>query len=210
MGYVLYGANGSGSSIVEAALAEIGADFEVRTVDSAHGAQRDAAYAAVNPHRKLPALVTPEGETLTESAAIVLTLAERHPHAELLPPPASPARARALRWMLFAATELYPIIEIVDYPERFAPDEASKPGVRATALEIWRSRWGTVEATLGGGPYLLDDRFCATDVYLAALSRWDLPAEWRAAHIPKVDRLAAAVAGRPAVRALWARHFPRG
>ena len=81
MGYVLYGADGSGSCIVEAALAEIGADYDLIPVKLANEAQRDAAYATVNPHRKLPTLISPDGETLTESAAIVLTLAERHPEA---------------------------------------------------------------------------------------------------------------------------------
>ncbi|MEM6992937.1 MAG: glutathione S-transferase family protein [Myxococcota bacterium] len=220
MGYVLYGANGSGSSIVEIALAEIGADYALEIVDAANAAHRDAAYAAVNPHRKLPTLVTPEGDTLTESAAIAITLAERHPDSGLLPPPASAARARALRWMLFAAAELYPIVEIMDHPERFAPDEATRPGVRDTALQIWRSRWRTVEGSLGeasaaadsapAGPFLLGQTFCVADVYLAALSRWDLEADWRAANIPKLERLAAAVAKRPKIRELWPKHFPAG
>lgn len=34
--------------------------------------------AAVNPQRKLPALITPNGETLTESVAILLTRRWRH------------------------------------------------------------------------------------------------------------------------------------
>jgi GST-like protein len=207
MGYVLYGANGSGSSIVEAALAEIGADYALHPVDMAKAAQRDAAYASVNAHRKVPTLISPEGETLTDSVAIVLTLAERHPNAALLPPVGSHERALALRWMLFAATELYPIVEIVDYPERFSPNDACKPGVREMALEIWRSRWPTVERALGEGPFLLGGEFCVTDVYLAVLSRWDLSNEWRAANIPKVERLAGAVAERPKLRELWQRHF---
>lgn len=208
MTYLLYGANGSGSSIVEATLAELRLGYVLHTVDAARGAHREAEYAAVNPHRKMPALVTPAGETLTESVAIVLTLAERHPEPALLPPPASQERARALRWMLFAATELYPIIEIVDYPARFSPDEAATPGVREKALGIWRDRWRIVEEALEAGPFVLGERFCATDIYLAALSRWDLPADWRAVNLPKVDRLAAAVSRRPALHEVWARHFP--
>lgn len=208
MSYVLYGANGSGSCIVEAALAEIGADYELERVDAANRAQREAAYASVNPHRKLPTLISPDGETLTESAAIVLTLAERHPEAALLPPAGSRERALALRWMLFVATELYPIMEIVDYPDRFAPDEAASPGVREVALQIWRDRWLIVEQALTEGPFVLGDQFCATDIYLAVVSRWDLPDEWRAANIPKLERLAAAVARRPKLRDVWPRHFP--
>lgn len=140
--------------------------------------------------------------------AIVLTLAERYPTVPLLPPVATSERARALRWMLFAATELYPIIEIVDYPARFAPDAETGPGVREVAMNTWRQRWRTVEAALSDGPFLLGSQFCATDVYLAVLSRWDLPAEWRAANLPRLEQLAAAVARRPALQTLWQRHFP--
>jgi GST-like protein len=208
VGYRLYGANGSGSSIVEAALAEIGADYEIEPVDAANSAHRDAAYAAVNPHRKLPTLITPDGQTLTESAAIVITLDERHPDAGLLPPTGSQERARALRWLLYAAGELYPIVEIMDHPERFSPSEAANAGVREVALETWRNRWLIVEDTLDEGPFLLHDRFCIADVVFAVLSRWDLPEPWRAANIPRLERLAEAVAKRPKLRELWSRHFP--
>ena len=81
MPYVLYGSRRSGSLAVELALAEIGAACELREVDLDAGAQREAPYTAINPQRKLPALITPDGETLTESAAIVLVLADRHPEA---------------------------------------------------------------------------------------------------------------------------------
>ena len=96
MPYTVYGFPRSGSCTVELALAAIGVHYERREVDIRADAQRDAAYAALNPHRKIPAVRTPEGELLTESVAILLTLAERHPEAGLLP--TMPAeRAQALR-----------------------------------------------------------------------------------------------------------------
>ena len=75
MVYVLYGYDRSGSCIVEAALAEIAADYQRRDVDIRTDAQRDAEYATVNPQRKLPTLVTPAGEIITESTAIAGTAA---------------------------------------------------------------------------------------------------------------------------------------
>ena len=132
---MLYGHRRSGSLAVELALAEIGADDEVRNIDLATEAQRDDTCAAVNPQRKIPALVTPAGETLTESVAILLTLEARHPDAGLLPQDQA-ARAQALRWLLLVATEIYPMVEINDYPERFAPTPNVAPGVREVALEV--------------------------------------------------------------------------
>ncbi len=209
MGYAVYGAKGSGSAFVEATLLEIGVDYEFRAIDAKNHAQRGAEYAAINPHRKMPTLITPEGETLTESAAIVMTLAERHPEAALLPAPASRERAQALRWLMFAVGELYPLVELMDYPARFADEGEEAAGrLRARALAHWRSRWQTLESQLSNAPYLLGSRFCAADLYLAGLSRWDLPRAWRLEHIPKVERLAVAVAERPALRELWATNFP--
>ena len=204
---VLYGAKGSGSCAVECALAELGVEYELREVDLRTGEQRGPEYEAVNPQRKVPALILGDGETLTESTAILLTLDERHPGAGLLPPIGSAARARALRWLMFIAAEIYPVVEINDYPERFAPEPGQAEATRELAREIWRTRWRLVEENVAGDPFLLRDGFCLSDVYAAVVSRWAQQGEWRPVHLPKIERLTAAVAARPAIAPVWARHF---
>jgi GST-like protein len=206
MTYVIHGARGSGSTIIEAACAELGVAYEVRDLDLRAEGQRGAAYAALNPQRKLPTLEL-DGEIITESVAILLTLDERHRDAGLLPPPGSRDRARALRWMLFAATELYPIVEIIDYPERFAPAAGEREPTRERAKEIWRHRWLVLEGNLAGSPFCVEGGFSLTDLYVAVLSRWDLDPAWRSENLPKVEALVAAVRARPAVARVWARHF---
>ena len=209
MTYTLYSFIRSGGAMVEAALAEIGAPVDVKPVDLRANAQRDPAYLAVNPHGKLPALVTPEGHLLTETLAILLTLDDRHPEAGLLPsrpPPAgpSPAREKALRWLAFAATELYPIIEIVDYPERFAPSPDQAGATLAVARGIWRDRLRRMEAQLADpGPFLLGGTFCLTDIYWAVASRWGHQPGWTAEHTPRLEGLFHAVAARPKIAAAW-------
>lgn len=206
MAYTLYGDKGSGSCIIEAALAEIGAPFTTRDLDLGSDEHRGPEYTGINPQRKLPALVTPSGETLTESTAILLTLLERHPGHALLPEDPA-ARAQALRWLMFIAAELYPVVEINDYPERFTPDSACAAGVRERAREIWRERWLIVEGNVSGEPWLLITGFCATDIYIAVVSRWAQQGKWRPKHIPRIEKLATAVAARPAIASVWARHF---
>jgi glutathione S-transferase len=208
MTYTLYGCRRSGSLTVELALAEIGATYDVRDVDLDADAQRDDDYARVNPQRKIPALITPAGETLTESVAILLTLDERHPEARLLPPPGSAERAQALRSLLFVATEIYPLVEINDYPERFAPTDDSAPALRDVARGLWRERWLLVERSIAGDPFLLTSGFCLSDIYIAVVSRWAQQDTWRPAHVPKVEKLTAAVAARPAAAPVWSRHRP--
>ena len=205
MTYILYGYPGSGSMAIEMALAEIGLDYQVQDVDLTKAAQRDDSYASINPQRKLPTLITPSGETLTESVAILLTLDQRHPDAGLLPKDLA-ERAQALRWLLFVATEIYPIVEINDYPERFSPTAESKTQMREVARSIWRDRWLVVERGISGDPYLLSSGFCLTDIYIAVVSRWAQQSAWRPTNIPNVEKLTAAVAARPALAPVWSRH----
>lgn len=211
MSYVLFGDRGSGSATVELALAVIGAACECRDVPLEDEAQRDPAFEAINPQRKLPALQTPDGETLTESAAILLTLADRHPEAGLLP--AEPrARALALRWLLFMASELYPIIEIIDYPQRFQPEGDRTPADRRSAVaahgrRLWRRRWLLVEQAASGSPWFLSEGFSLVDIYAAVLSRWGQVDDWRRAHLPCVEGIATTLGRRADLAAIWQRHF---
>src|ERR1700758_366540 len=65
---------------------------EVVDVNLIKGAQREAAYRAVNPMMALPALIDGEGPILFESLAIIEYLDETHPN-----PPYCRATPRAAR-----------------------------------------------------------------------------------------------------------------
>ena len=66
-----------------AALAEIGRDYELVRIER-DDAQASAEYRALNPLGVVPTLV--DGDlVVTESVAILLYLADRHPEARLAP-----------------------------------------------------------------------------------------------------------------------------
>lgn len=205
MKYIIHGAPGSGSGIVEAACAEIGVAYEVRDLDARNDEHRGAVYAAINPHRKMPTLEVEGGEIITESVAIVVALDERHREAGLLPPPGSRERAQALRWMVFLATEMYPLVEMMDYPERFASSAEGVEAIRDRAEAISRERWRLLEANIAGSPYCVASGFSATDLFITKFSVW-LDETWRREHLPRIDALTKAVLARPALAAVWARH----
>ena len=214
-GYTLYGDIGSGSAAVELVLAEIGATVRLHDVPLENESQRGAGYTAINAQRKLPTLLTPDGDVLTESAAILLYLAERYPEAHLMPAPGSPHRSAALRWLLFIATELYPLIEIIDYPERFLPeddasDHRSREATRTRVRGIWKRRWLIVESNAAGATSFLASGFSVLDPYVAVVSRWAQLDDWRRDRLPRIEGIARAVAERRACGGIWARHFGPG
>jgi len=207
MTYVLYGDKGSGAFCVEAALAEAGAPHEFRTISLDKNEQKSPAFLAINPSGKLPALRLPSGEIVTETVALLLTVAERHPGAALLPPMGTPERAQAYRWIAFMASEIYPMVEICDYPARFAPQGVEAEALRLKARDRVRERILLVEQAITG-PWLLPGGFSAADIYAAMFSRWSECRGWRDEHLPKIMAMTAMLAQRPKIAPIWSRHFP--
>ena len=87
----LYGAKGSGSAAIEAALRI--EELQCRVVQAASwepGPGLDE-LKRVNPLAQIPTLVLEDGTVMTESAAILIWLGLRYPNSGLLP--ADPAQA---------------------------------------------------------------------------------------------------------------------
>ena len=66
------------------ALETADAKYEARRLDFRTNEQRSPAYLAVNPKGRVPALVTNRG-VVTETPAILVYIAQTHPHANLAP-----------------------------------------------------------------------------------------------------------------------------
>jgi len=209
MTYTVYGAAGSGSVVVEAALTLIGAPFAVvEAVTWAGEAERDKV-AGVNPMRQIPALVTPGGETITESSAILLWLTEQHPEAGLAPPPGDPRRGQFLRWMSFIPASVYSLYWARDEPSRLVgPDEAAQAQVLARSAERISACWAMMESQLTPGRYLLGDSLTVLDLYVTVVSRWT-PLRPRFHDVaPRMGEVVRRVDALPELAAFWAERFP--
>ena len=101
--YTLYARVGSGSAVVEAVLAGCGIAFDL--VDVPRSGPAYESFLRLNPNGKVPALLLPDHSFMTESAAMVIYLADLYSEAGLAPAINSPSRAQYLRWLLYFATD---------------------------------------------------------------------------------------------------------
>ena len=127
MAWRLFGVPGWGSVLAESALAWVGAPFEFVDVEGFDqpSPARDRLLA-VNPLARVPTLVGDGGETLTESAAIILRLAELHPEGGLAPEPGDPLRPAFLNRLMWFVSVLYPTFTIAIIPSAGRPMPPSR------------------------------------------------------------------------------------
>jgi glutathione S-transferase len=167
--YTLFSRPGSGGFVVEATLALAGAPFTLINVARGEAA---AEFRRLSPLGKVPALILPDGRSLTESAAISIWLAEQYPQAALAPPAGSPGRADFLRWISFLSSELYPALLRWFYAPRYTTDAAGVEAVKAAALAEIERDFAVVEEALAGRDWLAGEGFSIADVYLLMLAHW--------------------------------------
>jgi glutathione S-transferase len=203
--YTLYGRNGSGSSVCEAMLELTGLPYELVEFDKWKG-KAPAELLAVNPLGQIPALVLPDGSVMTESAAILLYLADNAPEAKLAPQQSDPMRSRYLRWMVYLATNNYMTGLRVYYPERYSTDVGGAAGIKSAALDRYVLEWSAFSDALGKGPYILGEAMSAVDLYAAMLMSWDLDMAALFGRHPNLRVLYNRVVSLPSLIAIWKRH----
>ena len=209
--YVLYSAKRSGAASVEVMLGALGLEFELK--DATPWSDPPGPFfeelKTVNPLGQLPTLITPGGEILTESVAVLWTLLERHP-SDWVPALSTRDRATCLRWMQFVSSTVYAAVGVADYPARWTTSrsQAARAAVERAAVARMKLGWDIVaKAFPQKKGFLLGERPYVCDIYLANLSRW-----WKmrdhlkeahpsfAALMQRVDRL-------PEVAPVFRRHW---
>jgi glutathione S-transferase len=153
-----------------AALAEIGVEYELVRIER-DDAQTDAAYRALNPLGVVPTLI--DGDlALSESAAILLYLADRYPEARLAPA----NRAELYRWLIFMTNTLQTTMLRTFYPERYGGGD-----VGPFAVAEAHGHFDLLERSLDGRDWLAAEHRTAADLFLFMLTRWGRflePAAW--------------------------------
>jgi len=207
--YLVYGAAGSGSVSVEAALALLGEPYRVEERITWKDDAERAAMAGINPMRQVPALVLPSGELMTESAAILIWLADSHPGSGLAPAWDSPLRPRFLRWMNFISAQVYALFWVRDDITRLAADKGHEQVLRERTAARIAACWTIMgEQVQPAGRFLLGDEISVLDLYLAVVSRWGPRRKGFYAAAPGLSGVVRAVDADPRLAAFWAARFP--
>ena len=204
----LYGAAASGSVAVEAALTLLGQPFTL--VEGATWTQEAARerVAPTNPMRQIPTLVLPDGEVMTESAAILIYLADLHPEARLAPAANDRLRRQFLRWMLYVSSAIYSLHWIKPDVKRIGAPDSARDAVVDAVHERIAFCWANMDRQLMPGRWLLGDELSVLDLYVAVISRFG---PWRERFYEAAPRMAEVIKrvdDEPRGAALWRERFP--
>src|SRR5580704_10706922 len=116
------------------------------------GHNRRPEFRAINPQMRVPVLVTPAGDVLIQSLAIIQYLDETHPEPPLLPKDAiARAKARALAELI--ACDIHPLNNTSSL--RYLKHELHE---EQSAIDAWYHHWiiagfEALEALIAPGPY---------------------------------------------------------
>jgi maleylacetoacetate isomerase len=129
------------------------------------GHNKRPEFRAVNPQMRVPALVTPAGDVLIQSLAIIEYLEETHPEPALLPKdPIARAKVRALADLI--ACDIHPLNNTS--PLRYLK---SSMGQEQSAIDAWYHHWivtgfEAIEELLTPGPYACGNAVTLADLCL--------------------------------------------
>jgi len=177
-------------------LQELGVPFAVKPVDIFKGEQHTAAFKAINPNAKVPAIVD-GSTTVFDSHAILLYLADKH---GAFVPEDRTEYATMLSWLQFVATGLSPFSGQAIHFMHYAPEQIPYAINRYTK-ELAR-HYEVLNERLGQSRYLAGENYTIADMALwgwAASAGYVFGADGLAAY-PNVQRFMDDMTARPAVQ----------
>ena len=178
-------------------LEEIGAPYELVTLNLQAGDQKKPEFLKINPNGAVPALV--DGDVkLFESGAICQYLADKYPDKRLAPPLNTPARGYYYQWIHFAMSTIEPplltlFLHTVMHPEADRIAQLVPP-----AREQLRAALTVLEQALGGRTFLVGENLTAADVMVASTLAWAQMIGLLDASLPNTAAYLGRCMGRPA------------
>ena len=195
----LYGGPTPNARKIAIALLEMDLEWRLEPIDVLAGDQLTPAFLALNPNNKTPVIVDDDGPAgadfvLWETGAILLYLAEKT--GRFLPHDAV-ARAACWQWLMFQVSGIGPMFGQAAHFTAYAK-ERHPYAIERYAREVDRLMM-VLDGRLADTPWLAGTEYTIADMAtLPYLRRQLIDKPGRFVH---VERWAAAMTARPAVRA---------
>jgi GST-like protein len=181
---------------ISIALEELGLAYELKVLNLAEGEQKTAAFLALNPNGRIPAIVDHAAGDFAvfESGAILIYLAEKT--GRLMPSDAQ-GRSRVLQWLMFQMGGIGPMMGQANVFFRYFPEKIP------AAIERYQGECKRLFRVLDG--HLQDHEFLAGDYSIADIANW----AWVRTHrwsgvdiddLPHLKRWRDAIRARPAAQ----------
>lgn len=173
MPLTLFASPGSSSFAPHIVLQEIGATFELALITH-HGVgagTHKPEFQKMNPKGRVPVL-TDGTFVLTESAAILIYLASRHPEAGLMP--AGPdGLVRAVEWFNWLSSAVHAVaVRMVWRADFFSDDPSTHPAIVSKGHEHLAHAYALIEQRLKGRDFAVSNAYSIVDPYLLVYFRW--------------------------------------
>ncbi|MDE1149197.1 MAG: glutathione S-transferase family protein [Azospirillaceae bacterium] len=203
MAYTLFYFPGNANLAPHMALEELGVPYELALLDRTNAEHKSAPYLARNPTGRIPTLLDGD-ETVFETAAILLYLADQHPESRLAAAPGTPGRGRFLTWLFHLTNTIQPEYRVYYYPEQHVTDPSNAADAKATAERRLGEMFALIDRELAGRPYIAADHVTVADFLLLMLVRWGRNFAHPPRDLPHLGRLCAELLARPAVQRTFA------
>ncbi len=152
-------------------LEEIGAPYDLVTLDQSKNEHKTPTYMKIHPHGAVPALV--DGDlALFESAAICMYLADKYPEKKLAPAVGTPARGLYYQWMVYSMATLEPPVLQIFLNTAMLPEAERSPAVVEKAKAQFADVARVLSSALAGRSFILGEQFSAADVMIGSTLTW--------------------------------------
>lgn len=163
--YTIYTIPGSCSSGIVVLLEKLQVEYKAVKREDVEN------YSEIVPTNQVPALRLPDGQVITEGAAIALYLLEKH-NSPMLPKDL-PEKAEFLRWLMFDYATLHPAYgRLFAIQYRVPVKDEDKPGLMAPLAEIVNNLWAILDRELENKPFITGTEPTIVDYLAAVYSSW--------------------------------------
>ncbi len=190
----LYYKPGACSMASHIILSELEIPFDLDKTDTdANKTEAGDDFLKISPNGYVPALITDDGDIITENPAVLQYLADQSPDADLAPPNGTLARTRLQEALNFISSELH-----VSFGPFFSGRQLDGDARQRAETGVGRRAAHVEQRLADGRPFLLGDTFTVADAYAFVVLNWASFVGVSLAAYPQTQAYVARIAARPA------------